>query len=232
MKAIVLFSGGVDSTTCLALAVDRFTNKEVLALSLYYGQKHDKELQASKAIANYYNIEHKILDLKEIFEGSSCSLLKDSNLEIPIGSYKQQLEKTTSPLSTYVPYRNGLFLSVATSIALSYNASYIYYGAHQDETSSAYPDTSKEFNQAISKAIYLGSGKQVEVIAPFVSQTKDQIVKKGLELKVPYQLTWSCYQGKNKACGKCATCIDRQKAFLKNGIKDPIEYEVRIDEGK
>ena len=138
-------------------------------------------------------------------------------------SYAEQLEKTDGkPVSTYVPFRNGLFLSSAASIAISKDCSVIYYGAHSDDAAgNAYPDCSSDFNDAINRAIYIGSGKQLTVEAPFVNMTKADVVKTGIELNVPYDLTWSCYLGDDKPCGKCGTCIDRQKAFMENGIKDP-----------
>ena len=223
MKALVLFSGGVDSTTCLAIAVDKYSASEVLALSISYGQKHSRETEAAKKIAEYYGVRMKELDLTKIFEDSDCSLLKGSTEDIPEESYSEQLEKTNgAPVSTYVPFRNGLFLSSAASIGLSYNCTEIYYGAHSDDAAgNAYPDCSVDFNEAMGRAIYLGSGNELTIEAPFVSLTKADVVKKGLELGVPYELTWSCYAGSDKPCGKCGTCIDRQKAFAENGIADP-----------
>jgi len=224
MRALVLFSGGIDSTTCLAMAVEKYGNENVTALSVTYGQKHSKEICSAKKIADYYKVELITLDLARIFSFSSCSLLEGSSEEIPLESYAEQLEKTGgTPVSTYVPFRNGLFLSSAASIALSRNCSVIYYGAHSDDAAgSAYPDCSTEFNDAINRAIYIGSGEQLRVEAPFVELNKADIIKKGLSLNVPYELTWSCYVGSDKPCGKCGTCIDRQKAFEQNGVKDPI----------
>ena len=225
MKALVLFSGGLDSTTGLAMAIDKYGKDNVIALSITYGQKHIKEIEASNKIASYYNIEHIYLDLSKIFEFSNCSLLEKNNIEIPKGEYATQLE-TADTLSTYVPFRNGLFLSSAAAIALSKGCDVIYYGAHADDAAlNAYPDCSVEFTDAINKAIYVGSGNKVKVVGPFVNMTKADIVKKGTLLNVPYELTWSCYEGNEKACGKCGTCLDRKKAFELNGLKDPIEYE-------
>ncbi len=222
MKALVLFSGGVDSTTCLALAIKKYGNDEVLALSVYYGQKHDKEIEAAKKIAAYYNVRLKQLDLTRIFEDSDCSLLKGSQQDIPEESYEAQLKKTNgAPVSTYVPFRNGLFLSSAASIALSNGCTEIYYGAHMDDAAgNAYPDCSKEFNNAINSAIYIGSGNILTVTAPFIGMNKAQVVKTGLELGVPYEMTWSCYEGGDRPCGKCGTCRDRAAAFLANGITE------------
>ena len=223
MKALVLFSGGVDSTTCLGMAIEKYGKENVIALSVSYGQKHDKELHSSIVIAEYYGIEHLFLDLAKIFQYSDCSLLKHSDGEIPHEEYSEQLKKTDGQtVSTYVPFRNGLFLSSAASVALSKNCDVIYYGAHSDDAAgSAYPDCSEVFNDAMKKAIYEGSGQQLQVIAPFVKWTKKEVVKEGLRLKVPYHLTWSCYEGMDKPCGKCGTCIDRQKAFAENGVEDP-----------
>jgi len=223
MKALVLFSGGVDSTTCIGIAVKKYGAEEVLALSVYYGQKHSRELEAAEKIAAHYGVQLKKLDLALIFADSDCSLLTGSDKEIPMESYSEQLRETGgAPVSTYVPFRNGLFLSSAASIALSHGCEVIYYGAHSDDAAgNAYPDCSSDFNDAINRAIYLGSGCQLRVEAPFIGLTKAQVVKKGLELNVPYELTWSCYEGSGRPCGKCGTCIDRAAAFAANGVEDP-----------
>ena len=223
MKALVLFSGGVDSTTCLGMAIEKYGKDNVIALSVSYGQKHDKEINSSIDIAKYYGVEHLFLDLAKIFVYSDCSLLKHSNEEIPHEEYSKQLEKTEGEtVSTYVPFRNGLFLSSAASIAISKGCDVIYYGAHSDDAAgSAYPDCSETFNNAINEAIYEGSGKKLKVVAPFVKWNKKDVVKEGLRLNVPYHLSWSCYEGMDKPCGKCGTCIDRAKAFEENGVKDP-----------
>lgn len=223
MKVLVLFSGGIDSTTCLGLAISKYGKENVIALSITHGQKHTKEIEAANAIVQYYGIEKIDLDLSLIFRFSDCSLLKGSDEDIPHESYAQQLEKTNgSPVSTYVPFRNGLFISSAAAIALSRKCSVIYYGAHADDAAgNAYPDCSSVFNNAMNTAVYEGSGKQLKIEAPFVNMTKADVVKIGLELKVPYELTWSCYEGGDKPCGQCGTCIDRAKAFELNGINDP-----------
>ena len=227
MKALVLFSGGLDSTVCLGLAVKKYGADEVLALSVSYGQKHKKELEASAKVAAYYGVKVRTLDLAEIFRGSSCTLLEGAKGEIPHEEYERQLQETNgAPVNTYVPFRNGLFLSCAASIALSYDCEVIYYGAHADDAAgNAYPDTSVAFNRAISDAVYLGSGNALKIVAPFIDRSKAEVVKTGVEIKVPFELTWSCYEGNEKACGTCGTCRDRLQAFAANGLKDPIEYE-------
>ena len=242
MKALVLFSGGVDSTTCLAEAVEKYGKDEVIALSVSYGQKHIKELEASEKIAEYYGVRYKKLDLTPIFADSDCSLLQGSENDIPKESYAEQLKKTDGkPVSTYVPFRNGLssngrvatyvpfrnglFLSIAAAYADSIFPNEkveIYYGAHADDAAgNAYPDCSKDFNDSINKAIYLGSGGQLTVKAPFVDMNKSDVIARGLKLNVPYRLTWSCYEGSDRPCGKCGTCLDRAAAFRANGINDP-----------
>lgn len=226
MKAIVLFSGGLDSTTCLAMVVDKYGKENVIALSLHYGQKHSKEIDCSKKIANYYGVKHITFDVSKFFENSNCSLLMASSEEVPEKSYNEQLAETRGkPVTTYVPYRNGMFLSIAASIAISNDCQEIYYAAHKDDAAgNAYPDCSTDFNNTISKAIFIGSGNAVNVKAPFININKADIVKQGLSLKVPYEMTWSCYKGGDKPCGRCGTCIDRIKAFELNGIKDPLKY--------
>ena len=224
MRALVLCSGGVDSTTLLAMAVDKYGSENVVALSISYGQRHEKELKAARDVARYYHVEQRFLDLAAIFADSSCSLLAHSEKDIPRESYAEQLEETDTKLvSTYVPFRNGLFLSSAASMALSLECSVLYYGAHHDDwAGNAYPDCSREFVAAMNNAIMEGTGGELHMEAPFVEWSKADIVKKGLELNVPYELTWSCYEGGDKPCGVCATCIDRKRAFELNGSIDPL----------
>lgn len=224
MKVLVLVSGGIDSTTCLALAVDKYGRENVSALSMYYGQKHDKELECARKVADYYGVDYKELNLSSIFADSNCSLLSHSSEEIPKESYASQLDKSGgAPVSTYVPFRNGLFLASAASIALSKECSLIYYGAHADDAAgNAYPDCSEAFNSSMNDAVYIGSGNQLSIEAPFVYMTKKDVVEKGLKLGVPYELTWSCYEGNDRPCGVCGTCIDRRKAFEENGVADPL----------
>ena len=223
MKALVLSSGGVDSTTCLAEAIAKYSSSEVLALSVFYGQTHDREIKAAKKIAEYYGVPFKTLDLSLIFADSNCSLLASSGKEIPKESYAEQISQTRGkPVSTYVPFRNGLFIASAASVALSNNCEVIYYGAHSDDAAgNAYPDCSDKFNKAMSEAVLIGSGEQICLEAPFVNMNKAQVVKRGLELGVPYELTWSCYEGGDVPCGVCGTCRDRAAAFAACGISDP-----------
>ena len=224
MKALVLLSGGVDSATCVGMAVQQHGSENVIALSIAYGQKHFKEIEAAQSIAAYYGIELIQLDLSTIFASSRSALMAHSENEIDKRSYALQLEQSSGkPVSTYVPFRNGLFLSSAASIALSKDCSVIYYGAHRDDAAgNAYPDCSESFNEAMKEAVFIGSGEQLRIEAPFIGMSKEQIVRKGLYLKIPYEMTWSCYEGADQPCGKCGTCLDRGTAFHKNGVKDPL----------
>ncbi len=225
MKALVLASGGVDSTTCLALAVQQYGAENVLALSLFYGQKHYKELQAAQQVAAYYQTRHLQLDLSDIFKFGDNALLANSAQEIPKTSYADQLEQQNGPVNTYVPFRNGLFISAAASIAIAQDCSLLYYGAHRDDAAgAAYPDCSEEFQQAMAEAIWQGSGGLLRLEAPFIQDTKAGVVARGLALQVPYQLTWSCYVGQELPCGLCGTCRDRLAAFRQNGVDDPLIY--------
>lgn len=222
-KALVLCSGGVDSTTLLARAVARYGAENVYALSISYGQKHVREIEAARAVAAFYGVEQRFLDLGAIFADSACSLLSQSEVPVPHGDYAaQQAEADGAPVSTYVPFRNGLFLSAAASMALSLECSVVYYGAHHDDwAGSAYPDCSPAFVKAMAAAIAEGTGGELRLSAPFVNATKADIVREGLSLGVPYELTWSCYEGGDVPCGQCATCLDRAAAFAANGVEDP-----------
>jgi 7-cyano-7-deazaguanine synthase len=220
MRCLVLLSGGVDSTTALALACDKYGAENVIALVIYYGQKHSKEIEAAEAIAEYYSVRCRKIDVSALFLGMACPLLTGGAGEIPKESYDKQLEKTNgAPVATYVPFRNGLFISVAAAAAIAEGCEYIMYGAHADDSAgNAYPDTSPAFNKAIGDAVYIGSGNAITLISPFESLTKSGVVKIGKELGVPYHMTWSCYEGGDVPCGACGTCIDRKRAFEENGI--------------
>ncbi len=223
-KALVLCSGGVDSTTLLAMAVARFGAENVFALSISYGQRHEKEMESAKAVAAHYGVQQRFLNLAAIFADSNCSLLAQSDQAIPNESYAEQLAGSDgSPVSTYVPFRNGLFLSTAASMALSLDCSVLFYGAHHDDwAGNAYPDCSLEFVEAMNRAIAQGTGGILHMEAPFVTWSKADIVKCGLKLGVPYELTWSCYEGGDYPCGACGTCIDRNRAFELAGMRDPL----------
>ncbi len=231
MKALVLSSGGVDSTTCVGIAIKEFGRENVITVSLYYGQKHEKELECARKIADYYKVKHIEDDISNVMKYASnvCSLVKGGE-EIEHKSYKEQIDENgEGRVATYVPFRNGLLLSIATAYADSLFPNEevkIYYGAHADDAAGAvYADCSPEFAEAMDKAISIGTYGKIHIERPLINFSKAEVVKMGLSLKVPYELTWSCYEGGEKACGTCGTCIDRLNAFRLNGIEDPIAYQ-------
>lgn len=223
MQAVVLLSGGIDSTTCLAMAVNEFGADNVKALCLSYGQKHDKELQSAMKVAKYYDVQLVVEEINP-FQFSDCPLLKGRG-DIKHESYAEQLATLggEGTVDTYVPFRNGILLSIAAAYAYSIGADYVYYGAHADDAAGrAYPDCTPEFVDSMNNAIFWGTGKKVKIVAPLLMLNKAEVVKLGLKLHAPYELTWSCYEGGEEPCRKCGTCIDRIKAFEVNGVVDPI----------
>lgn len=227
-KALVLSSGGIDSTTCVSVAVEKYHPENVITVSVFYGQKHRKELECAKKVADFYGVQHIELDLSNILAYSDCPLLQKSTKAIEHKSYAEQIaENGEGMVKTYVPYRNGLLLSAVASIAMSLvedsnERIHIYLGNHADDAAGdAYADCSPGFIKAISEAIQIGTYGKVQVESPFCNFTKKDIVALGLKLHTPYELTWSCYEGGNRPCGTCGTCIDRAAAFAANGVKDP-----------
>lgn len=235
--AVVLSSGGVDSTTAVGLVVDKLGAENVVTVSVFYGQKHSIELKCANDVALHYGVKHIELDLSPIMQYSNCPLLAGSTEEIKHESYAEQIAKDGEGIvRTYVPFRNGLLLSSVASIAASlledgkHDKAEIYLGAHADDAAGeAYADCSKAFTDAMYEAIKIGTYGKVEVVAPFVEMTKSDIVGLGLKLNVPYYLTHSCYEGQRPCCGTCGTCIDRIAAFAINGAKDLVPYEIKID---
>lgn len=221
VKSIVLLSGGLDSATCLALAVKLHGAENVMALNMFYGQRHDREILSARKVAAWYGVELLELPIDNVMRYSNSAMLAHSTEDVPDGTYDEQ--KADGMVKTYVPYRNGVLLSIAASIAYSMGFDQVIYGAHMDDVASdAYPDCSMAFADAQADAIYEGTGEQVELWSPFIHLTKAEIVKRGLELGVPYELTWSCYKGGLEPCHTCATCIDREEAFRANGAEDPL----------
>lgn len=226
LKRLVLLSGGIDSSTCLAMAREELQADEVVALNCYYGQKNKKEMQSAKKIAEHYGVKLIEFDLSEIFRSSDCPMLSHSKREIDHRTYKEQTSETGEerPISSYVPFRNGLMLSAATAVAYSIGASEVWYGAHADDAAgNAYPDCSEAFVAAMNEAALLGTAGAVRIEAPLKSLHKVEIVRKGLDIGVPYELTWSCYESGEHPCGKCGTCIEIRKAFKANGGEYPVK---------
>ncbi len=222
MKAVVLLSGGLDSSTVTAMAKEK--GYEVYALTMIYGQRHDREIESARMIADHLNVkEHKITELPPgMFSGSSLTF--DS--EIPL---ERDIDRIGSIPSTYVPARNLVFLSIAVSWAESLDADAVFIGVNEIDY-SGYPDCRPEFIEAFRIAQKLATkrgieGRQIEIITPIISMTKADIIREGKRLGLDFALTWSCYSGGEKACGKCDTCNFRLKGFKDAGLKDPLLYE-------
>lgn len=227
-KALVLHSGGLDSTVCLFMAVKQYGPENVIALGMRYGQKHEKELEFAEWTRDKLKVDSYEVEIEGAFSISPCSLIRGSKEEIDHRSYGEQIQElgNVGAVSTYVPYRNGLFLSYATAIALQCGCDKVIYGAHQDDAAgSAYPDCSPEFVAHQRQAIQHGTGNQVTLITPLLMYNKSDVVKLGIEAGMShedFEHTWSCYEGRIIPCGMCGTCRDRRKAFEDNGIYDII----------
>lgn len=218
-KALVVLSGGLDSATALALA--RTTEDEVHAISFFYNQRHTIELDCAVELAARFAVPHKMIDV----DLGTGGLLMQHDEEMVHATY-DELKEATGPSPTYVPYRNGTFLSLAASHALALGCDTIYAGMHAEDAHNwAYPDCTPEFIGAMQNAIYVGTYHKVRLICPFTYKSKAEIVRLGAELGVPFGMTHSCYEGRRPACGRCPTCIGRLEAFKANGYKDPLEYE-------
>ena len=211
-KCVVVLSGGPDSSTVAYWAKEQ--GYDVYAITCKYGQIATKEVEYATRIAEKLGVPIKLVDLsslKDIFSGVTS--LCDEN--IPMTS------SFSSPI--IVPFRNAIFLSLAVSYAIAVGAGRVFYGA-QGSDEPFYPDCRREFYVSFERAARLGTGQEVAIEAPFSSVPKSEIIKRGSELGVPFELTWSCYLNGPKHCGKCESCVNRKKAFREAGIADPTEY--------
>lgn len=227
-KALTLLSGGLDSTLCAVLAVRAHGKDNVSAISARYGQKHSREIEAAEKVAAHLEIPFKVIDLPRIFGGGGSTLV-EGGPKNPEASYNQ-ISESEGVSPTYVPFRNGNLLSAAAAVALVDGAEYIYYGAHaEDARSWAYPDCTPEFNGAMANAIYVGTYHKVRLVTPLQNLEKHQIVDMSWRLNSPIELTYSCYNGRERHCGTCPTCIGRIQAFAVSGFADRVPYEIEID---
>ncbi len=225
-RAVVLLSGGMDSATALAIALrDGF---EVTALSVDYGQRHRKEIDAAKKVAKHFGVrDHRVVALDLTAIGGSA--LTDKKIPVPAQRRLEEIGQGIPP--TYVPARNTILLSYALGLAEATGAKAIYIAANQIDY-SGYPDCRPEFYKSFAEVARLGTkrgveGDVIEIRTPLIAMSKADIVRKGEELGVPWALTWSCYQGEEKACGVCDSCQLRLKGFREAGVKDPIPYARR-----
>jgi 7-cyano-7-deazaguanine synthase len=215
----------MDSATTLAIAKDQ--DFEIYCLTIKYGQRHERELEAASKLADYYEIaEHKVIELD--LPSLATSALTDPSKEIPMDRASEEIS-TVIP-ETYVPARNLIFLGLALAWAESIEAKAVFIGANALDY-SGYPDCRPEFYTAFQQVADLGTkrgleGQAVEIRYPLINMSKAQIIKTGHELGVPFDLTWSCYSGgDSKACGKCDSCQLRQKGFKEANLEDPMEYQ-------
>lgn len=218
--AYVLLSGGIDSTTCLAYAID--TYERVIALTVDYNQRHQVELKcASNIIMHYRNLGKQV---HQHHLGASLGVggLNDSTQVIPQVGYDQI--EGVSP--SYVPFRNGSLLALATSEAQADPKGVaVMYGAHAEDAANwAYPDCTPEFIGAMAAAIYIGTYHRVRLVTPLMWMGKSDVVSWGMVLSAPLHLTWSCYEGGAVHCGVCPTCRARRLAFNQAGYADPTTY--------
>jgi 7-cyano-7-deazaguanine synthase len=219
--AVVAVSGGMDSCVTAAIAGK---NYQPAFIHVNYGQRTaHRELEAFNNIADYYNVEKRlVIDFTHLAKIGGSSLT-DRNIEVT----KADLENKEIP-SSYVPFRNANILAAAVSWAEVLNAKAIYIGAVYED-SSGYPDCRPEFFTAYEKMIDLGTkpGTNIKIITPIIYMSKAEIVKKGIELNAPLHLTWSCYQSETEACGVCDSCALRLRGFRAAGIEDPVPYKIR-----
>ena len=216
MKTVVIHSGGLDSTVLLDHL--RAAGDDVTALSVDYGQRHRRELDAAAAICRRNGTPHRTADLSSLQSLLAGSSLTSPGMEVAEGHYTEDSMRTT-----VVPNRNMILLSVAVGHALSIGAGRVAYAAHSGDH-AIYPDCREAFAEAMAEAIRLADWEPTELARPFVGMTKADIVRRGAELGTPFALTWSCYKGGGHHCGRCGTCIERREAFDLAGVPDPTEY--------
>jgi len=208
-KAIVLLSGGLDSTTTLYSAIKK--GYQCFALIFDYGQRHRREIKSAVAVAKCAKVSYQIIQIKLPWKGSS---LLDKKLNIPAGRQFKGIP------STYVPARNTIFLSFALSYAETIGAKAIFIGANAIDF-SGYPDCRPNFYQAFQKVIQTGTkAKKIKVLTPLIKMSKAQIIRLGMKLGAPLELTWSCYKGGKRPCGVCDSCRLRRKGFESLGYTE------------
>lgn len=217
-RSVVIYSGGLDSTTLLYHL--RAEGHEVKALSVNYGQRHlTREMAAAEAICARLNVERRTVALTALVEFFGGNALTNAGVALPEGPYAQETIGQTT-----VPNRNMVMLSVGIAWAAALKFDAVAFGAHGGEHTN-YPDCKPPFAEAMDQAARVCDFEPIRVLAPFVNWVKTDIVRRGAELGVPFDLTWSCYTGLEQHCGRCGTCVDRRTAFLQADVADPTNYE-------
>ncbi|MDK2779565.1 MAG: 7-cyano-7-deazaguanine synthase QueC [Pseudomonadota bacterium] len=215
-KAVVIYSGGMDSFTILNKAYR--DGYELYALTFDYGQKHSKEIEFAKRVCAELGINHRIIDITAINQLLQSSSLTSAT-EIPEGHYADDNMK-----STVVPNRNMILLSLAIGYAVDIGAHKVFYGAHSGDH-AIYPDCRPEFVHAMNNVAKIANYEAVEIVTPYLDSDKIGILRDGLAMGLDYGKSWTCYNGRDKACGKCGSCVERLEAFELNHARDPLPYE-------
>jgi 7-cyano-7-deazaguanine synthase len=222
--AVVLVSGGMDSCVCAAIANLDFA---MAFLHVNYGQRTEaRELRAFNDIADFYGVQQRLVSSIEHLKAIGGSALTDERIEVPQTDLTRADRQDASRIPpTYVPFRNAHILSIAVSWGEVLGAGRIFIGA-MEEDSSGYPDCRQVYYDAFNEVIRLGTkpDTQLEIVTPLIAMTKKQVVRRGVELGAPFQLTWSCYQREDVACGACDSCALRLRGFREAGFDDPIPY--------
>ncbi|WP_372981703.1 7-cyano-7-deazaguanine synthase QueC [Marinobacter sediminum] len=213
---VVIYSGGMDSYTLLHVA--RAQGLNVHALSFNYGQRHVRELESASAVCESLDIPHKVIDIRAMGEVMAGSALT-SDVNVPEGHYEEDSMK-----ATVVPNRNMILLSLATGYAVTVGAGAVWYGAHGGDH-AIYPDCRPEFVEKMDAVCRVANYDPVGVEAPFMALDKGEILAEGLKLGLDYSQTWTCYNGRERACGRCGSCVERLEAFASHGVTDPLVYE-------
>jgi 7-cyano-7-deazaguanine synthase len=233
LDAIVLLSGGMDSCVTAAEAIHRHGAGRVGLLHASYGQRTEtREARAFSEIAKFYGIEEKLVARLDHFRAIGGSALTDAAIAVPENEWSAPGLETSAIPVTYVPFRNAHFLSIAVSWAEATGAEEIYIGAVAED-SSGYPDCRPEYYEAFQETIRRGTRPEtkIAIVTPVIALKKSQIIRRGLELGAPLELTWSCYQGEAQACGSCDSCLLRLRAFAEAGVRDPISYRAAARAG-
>ena len=220
-RAVVLLSGGMDSAVCAALAV---RDHEAAAVHVSYGQRtEERERQSFLAICQRLKIHDRLMVRTDAFRAIGGSALTDESIAVP----DAENIGTDIPV-TYVPFRNAHFLAVAVSWAEVLDAEKVYIGAVEPD-SSGYPDCRPAYYKAFNEVVQAGTRDgRIRVVTPLIAMRKGEIVRLGLELGAPFDLTWSCYSREDEACGVCDSCVLRLRAFDAAGARDPIPYAVKV----
>lgn len=214
---VVIYSGGMDSFTLLHKA--RADGLNVHAISFNYGQRHVRELDCAQEVCQQLGVRHKIIDIRAMSDVMAGSALTSETINVPEGDYQEDSMK-----STVVPNRNMILLALATGYAVTVDASAVWFGAHGGDH-AIYPDCRPEFVEKMDAVCKVANYQPVAVEAPFMRFTKADILALGLQLNLDYSHTWTCYNGRNKACGRCSSCVERLQAFAEHQQQDPIAYE-------